>query len=227
MKPTLWLPGVVACALVVASPAAADQAKANPAADIADVYAWVDGGNLVLVMNVMPGATATSTFSDQVQYAFHLESAPAVGQDGKPATVVCTFDAQQRASCWVGASDYVTGDASSPDGLSSASGKLRVFAGPRANPMFFNLGGFKEAAAALSGAMPSLMFDAAGCPALDAATASVLVSMLQGTATGSQPGQNAFQGTNVLSLVVTVDKSLVTPGGPIVTVWGSTHQAGG
>ena len=36
---------------------------------------------------------------------------------------------------------------------------------------------------------------------------------------------DTFAGANVLSLVVQVDKDLVTAGGPLLSVWASTHIA--
>ena len=68
------------------------RALADPAADITDVYAFPSPqrpGHLVLVMNVLPLAAATSLFSDALSYRFRVRpvtpvtAAPAfaVGQD--------------------------------------------------------------------------------------------------------------------------------------------------
>ena len=54
-------------------------------------------------------------------------------------------------SCWLGTDEYVTGDASAITGLTSADGKLKVFAGLRADPFFFNLDGFHHAEATVEG----------------------------------------------------------------------------
>jgi len=140
--------------------------------------------------------------------------------------VICTFDASQAVSCWVGDKDYVTGDASDPKGLASASGKTRVYAGLRADPFFFNLEGFKDTVAAVDAAEGTLDFDGSGCPTINAATSQALVGLLQGTMMGAQPAKNFFETANVLSIVLEIDKSLVTTGGPIVAVWGSTHKGG-
>ena len=51
-----------------------------------------------------------------------------------------------------------------------------------------------------------------------------LVGQLQHGMDGAG-ASNTFAGSSVLSLVVEVDKALVTGGGPIVGVWGSTHAA--
>ncbi|TMA23646.1 MAG: DUF4331 domain-containing protein, partial [Deltaproteobacteria bacterium] len=72
---------------------------------------------------------------------FHTSSLSAFGSAaGSTQDIVCTFDAAQKLSCWAG-NEYVSGDASNPAGLASGSGKLRVFAGLRDDPFFFNLHG--------------------------------------------------------------------------------------
>jgi len=105
----------------------------------------------------------------------------------------------------------------------SADGKLRVFTGLRQDPFFFNLAGFRETCRIVAGAASGLTFDAAGCPALDEATATALVTQLQ-SAPGGGPAPDSFAGFNVISIVLEIDKSLVTPGGPIVAVEASTTQ---
>jgi hypothetical protein len=197
----------------------------DPASDITDVFAWTssDGTKLNLVMDVFPAATSAAKFSDVVQYVFHTTSTSAYGT---PATasedILCTFDASQVISCW-GGGEYVHGDASSTAGIASASGKLRVFAGLRDDPFFFNLDGFKATAKAVHDAAGSLTFDAAGCPALDPATSSALVNQLK-TAPGGGPPQDHFKGLNALAIVIQIDKTLVTKGGPTVGVWASTNK---
>jgi Domain of unknown function (DUF4331) len=235
-----WL--VVVATLSVAPTArAADHADgpaatADPAADITDVFAWTspDAARVHLVMDVFPnagpGPTATTgpaaaKFSNVVQYVFHTASSAGFGQAAAASEdVVCTFDAgtPQRASCWAG-DEYVTGDASSTSGVESASGKLRVFAGLRDDPFFFNLDGFKAVATAVHGAAATLTFDPAGCPALDVATSTALVTQL-GHAPGGGPPQDHFARNNVLALVLSLDRSLVTKGGSVVSVWGSTNR---
>ncbi len=37
-------------------------------------------------------------------------------------------------------------------------------------------------------------------------------------------GKDKFAGANVLSIVVSVDKAVVTPGGPVVAMWASTNR---
>jgi len=197
---------------------------ANAAADINDVYAWMtpDSTKVNLAMTVSPFATAGATFSPNTQYVLHVHSGAAFPATTAEQTIVCEFASATSAQCWAGASDYVSGDPSGAAGMTSANGRLKVFAGLRSDPFFFNLNGFQTAVATVKGAAASLTFDTAGCPALDAATSSVLVGQLQG-----EPGGGAavddFDGANTLAIVVQVDKAVVTTGGPTLAVWASTH----
>ena len=199
-------------------------ATAEPAADITDVFAWMspDASMVNLVMDVFPFAGATPQFSNAVQYVFHTSSRASFGAAvGGTVNVICTFDTAQNISCWAG-DEYVTGNASSTSGLSSASGKLKVFAGMRNDPFFFNLDGFKATVADVTAVKGSLTFDPNGCPMLDGPTATALVTQLKSAPDGGAP-QDHFLGANLLSLVVQLDKSILTAGGPVVCVWAATH----
>jgi len=205
--------------------------RADPTADINDLYTWMDGNNLVLAMTLFPAAMAASAdggagskFSNTVQYVIHTSSGATFNNTTAKEDVICTFDLAQKISCWVGTDEYVTGDASGTTGLASADGKVKVFAGIRADPFFFNLDGFKHAVASVETAASSLAFDPAGCPALDAPTAAVLRSQLQSAPDGGPPG-DFFAPLNGLAIVLSIDKSLVNRGGPIVSTWASTHRA--
>ena len=201
-------------------------ATADPSADITDVFAWMssDASKVILVMDVSPAATSTSQFSNSVQYVFHTSSRPSFGAAAAASlNVICTFDTAQTISCWAG-DEYLTGNAGSASGLTSASGKMTVFAGLRDDPFFFNLAGFKNTAATVTSAKSSLTFDNNGCPELNAATSALLVNQLQ-TAPDGGPPQDHFLDLNVLAIVVQLDKSILTAGGPLVSVWAATHVA--
>jgi hypothetical protein len=216
-------------------------AKAAPEADITDVYAWMnaDKSKTFLIMNVSPMATNASKFSDSVQYVIHLNSQSAYGATTgvKSVNIICTFDAAQKASCWLGpatltgistASDFATGDASDPKKpIVGMYDKLTVFAGLRDDPFFFNLEGFQatEALVEAAAAMPGFakLVDPSGCPHLDSTTAGALASQLSHAKDGS-PAKDFFAKLNVLSIVVSVPTADVTPGGPILGVWASTHR---
>jgi hypothetical protein len=201
-------------------------ATADPSADITDVFAWMssDASKVNLVMDVFPFATGTPMFSNTVQYVFHTSSRPSYGvAAAATVNVICTFNTAQTISCWAG-DEYVTGDASSTAGLTSASGKLKVFAGLRNDPFFFNLDGFKATAADVTAAKGSLSFDSNGCPLLDGPTSTALVTQLRTAPDGGAP-KDHFLAANLLALVVQLDKSVLTSGGPLVSVWAATHVA--
>jgi hypothetical protein len=228
-----WLKGALALSVLSAASwaMAADHidapgAIADPTADITDLYSWTDQGNVVFVLNVTPLAVNPGAkFSDKVQYVIHTESSAKFGMPGELVDIIVTFDANQKASVWVGEKGYVAGDASATTGLASADGKFKVFAGLRDDPFFFNLEGFKETVAIVDGAAASLMFDPAGCPKLDAATSAALVKQLK-SAKGGGAAVDFFAGKNVLSIVLSVDKSLLNAGGPIMSAWASTNVGG-
>jgi hypothetical protein len=201
----------------------APAAAADPAADITDVYAWMneDADRLQLIMNVYPMAGENASFSDAVQYVMHVNSSSAYGADQTETLVICQFYAANGIECWAG-DEYVYGDPTDTDGLVSESGNLRVFAGRRDDPFFFELTGFQEAVKLAVAAAPSLMFDDEGCPEINAATSELLVTQLQSGADSAE-GSNTFAGASVLSLAIELEKSVVDEGGPILAVWGSTH----
>jgi hypothetical protein len=204
--------------------------KADPTSDLTDVFTWVDGANTILILNVNPSATATTKFSDTVQYVLHTTSQATYGATTSVASdIMCTFDATQKISCWVGDDDYLTGDASAMGGIKSASGDTTVFAGLRDDPFFFNLSGFHDAEADVEAAASSLTFGADGCPAVSAAISTALVAYISKNAKGTMPATDFFSPSasysgNVLSIVLSVKTSLLTTGGPIVGVWASTNK---
>src|SRR5206468_1824829 len=124
-------------------------ASADPSTDINDVYAWMapSGGKVYLAMTVFPFATPTSKFSSSAYYVFHTASrARFLATQVMATDVVCVFDEGQRVQCWAGAdrASYVSGDATVPAGISSRNAKVRVYAGLRDDPFFFNLDGWNE-----------------------------------------------------------------------------------
>lgn len=230
MRSWLKWTGFIATLAMASTAVAADHLdspgpKMDPAADINDVYGFTDANNLVMAMTVFPVADATSKFSDSVQYAFHLDTGVQFGETTESMDVICTFDAAQMISCWVGSKDYVTGDASAQGGITSESGMLKVFAGLRGDPFFFNLQGFNDTVLTVEGAAGGLTFDAANCPNVDAATSGVLVGQLQGTNNGADPAVDFFKTLNTLAIVVSIDRSLLNPDHSLVSIWGSTHRA--
>jgi hypothetical protein len=224
-----WLKGCVGAGIITAASLAiaADHldgpgVTADPAADIADVFAWTRDGDVVLVLDTVPMATTQSRFSNAVQYVFHTTSGAKPGEVAARTDVVCTFDVSQRIQCWIGDRDYVAGDASSTNGLTSRSGRVKVFAGLRADPFFFNRDGFMDVVKTMMTDMPGMQLDASGCPKVDATMSHSLVTKLKTTKGG--PPQDFFAGKNVLSIVLEIDRALLTSGGPYVSVWASTNK---
>jgi hypothetical protein len=202
--------------------------KKDPPSDINDVYSWVANGKVVLVMTVSPAATKESKFSDKTQYVFHTTSGNAFGEAASKLDIVCTFDAAQMITCKAGegpglpVTDMVTGDASAEAGIESASKMIKVFAGLRKDPFYFNLEGFNKTVEIVTGA--GLPADVAGCPAVPAMTSMMLVTQLKSDAMGGPP-KDFFATLNGLAIVLELDKTLVTEGGPIMSIWGATHTA--
>jgi hypothetical protein len=125
-------------------------------------------------------------------------------------------------------------------------GKMKVFAGPRNDPFFFNIQGFRKVtgfvAANFTALAPTLA--AGGCPQLDgpgspvssAQVRALLKSQTDGTTAGvddfakggtaAAPLGIATLSGNVLALVVSVPKTALTNAGakPLLGVWASTHK---
>jgi hypothetical protein len=196
---------------------------ADPTADINDVYAFMSGtNNVIFAMTVFPNAPQGAQFSNTVQYVLHTMSGMAFGMATSSVDIIATFDVSQVVSLWVGQSEFVTGNGSQAGGLTSADGLVTVFTGLRADPFFFNLDGFKATVTDVIAAEP-LPTNDAGCPTLSAATSAILAKQLDSAPDGGPPG-NHFATFNTLAIVVQVDKSLVTQGGPLVSVWGATYS---
>jgi hypothetical protein len=273
----------IAATLATSSAQAADHqdgsgtALSDPATDITDVYAWMSSdtsasaGSVYLVMDVFPNATSGSLFSTTASYVFHTTSATGIlATSGVKRDVVCKFTgttAPQTASCWVvdpvavATTEYASGVATSAGApLTSVSKKLRVYAGPRNDPFFFNLTGFKNATSAVAAALASIpggttvvaSVDGNGCPALHSTPRNTVLTYLQKDCTGTASAKDSFRAMrsvdnadcaalmappalvhttqtqnealtgNVLSIVVSVDKSLLTSGGSALGVWGAT-----
>jgi hypothetical protein len=175
--------------------------------DITDVYAFqspANNANLVLVGNTQgllsPGATAGASFDENVMYEFNIDNngdnvedllIQCIVKNGMlrvigPAATNTPGIASTIIKNGLVTEARVTAYGSSPVVGTNANG-IKVFAGPRDDPFFFDLGRFKE--------------------------------VIGGTQTSFRnPGVDAFAGTNVMSLVVEVPKSLLGTS-PNINVW--------
>lgn len=226
------------------------------AADITDVYAWMstDGSRVYLVMDVQGanlGAVATTKFSDAVQYNFRIGSGAAFSATTTQmptSNILCKFDnaTPQNFECWgPGANgstsvEYVKDAVGNTAGKASTSGKMKVFAGYRDDPFYFNIRGFASVGSTVKGAYGGLTLDMAGCPTIPAMTSTNLVNGLKNTAVGNTtpgtddfgknglaplpPGTGGMTNGNILAIVVDIDKSLLTTGGTMLSVWASTNR---
>jgi hypothetical protein len=134
------------------------RALAGPQCDICDIYAFPSPErpeNLVLVMDVVPRATPTSTYSDAIRYRFRLRPASiagtgasagfAVADEDQEIVIDCVFDAARTNAA--GAVDQ-SGRCLTPfaepvhfrmnDESGGASSGVRVFAGLRSEPFFLD-----------------------------------------------------------------------------------------
>jgi hypothetical protein len=202
-----------------------DALAASPMADITDVYAWMNGTSFLnLIMDVSPKDNGSTSFGPSVLYVFHLTSKAGIGVNqpgGTETQVICRFASNTSVECWVVSGtttkDYVSGDPSNRAGVSSLLGKVKVFAGRRSDPSFWKFTSFNSAIATFRASLPSATVDGAGCPMGLGAQTLDLRTALAG-------GSDDFAATNVMAIVLQIDKSLINVTGNVaVGVWGSTH----
>ena len=222
MKKKILLSGLFGAVLVgsiiyaadhIDAPAVTGPGSTSPGNDITDIYAFqspADNSKMVFVLNTQgllsPAASATATFPSNVMYEFNIDNSGdnvedlviqclvqngkmrvygpvAVGTPGTVSTVRTSGPSTEVSVTAYGAA--------SPSTASNANG-IRIFAGPRDDPFFFDLVRFKE--------------------------------ILAGTQTGFRsPGVDSFAGTNVMSIVVEVPKTLLGTAATI-NVWGETKS---
>jgi Domain of unknown function (DUF4331) len=207
----------------------------DPMAQVTDVYAWMQSSQILnVVMDVSPGDDGSHSFGPGVTYVFHLTSraSPKVTSPTDVETrLICQFASSTSVQCWVTDPSsptsakpykaYLTGDPSKLAGAETTDHRLKVFAGRRSDPAFFNATGFAKAVSDYSLLAPSKVPDAAGCPIwLTGAQADALLVTDFGT------GGDTFAAANVMAIVVQIDTTLVNVApNAIITVWGATHAA--
>jgi hypothetical protein len=182
------------------------QTALDQAADLSDMYSFTspqDPNKLVLVMNAHAYAGEGTQFSDAVQYKFRIrEVDPATKKPGsREQSIVCTFgtggwfDATQDATCQ----------------FNLKSGSDTVTFKTRGNDQFQAGGsGSKGDLQAFAGVRSDTWF-------LDLGR---VLSFNQGKKVDQTPGSNGLANTNVLSIVVELNKSRV--GGPLLAVTSQT-----
>jgi hypothetical protein len=259
---------------------AAGGALNDPSVDVTDAFAWMSpdttttAGTVNLVLDVFPGASTTSQFSTTAKYVFHTQSkASYAATTAVKRDVICTFaGTPQQISCWIvdptnanAVVDYVSGDAtSSAAPLVSADSNIKAYTGPREDPFFFNLAGFRNATSTVAAAIKSYTggdhatyitgfhTGPTTCPVLTTVARTAVTTQIAKDCTGTgtaddffrKPDANADPATctsakpatvttatvnegftgNVLSIVLSVNKTLLTSGGPILGVWAATTK---
>ncbi|HNU88938.1 MAG TPA: DUF4331 family protein [Ferruginibacter sp.] len=204
---TLITGGIIYAADHIDTPAVTAQPT-----DITDLYVFraQDPNNLVFVANsqglLAPGSTAAAKFDENTVIEFNIDNNADNIED---LVIQCKYDAasnsmqvygpvapsekgtRSKLEGSVSASAVVTAYGAAPTIGTGGSG-VKVFAGPRDDPFFFDLNRYK--------------------------------AILAGTAPGfNNPGTDTFAGTNVLSVVVEVPKSLLGSAAS-VNVWLETKK---
>jgi hypothetical protein len=121
------------------------RATADPQADIADVFAFTspsDPTRVVLAMTVAPFASDAGSFSPSVDYAFRVQRVAALQPltlDGTTLDVVCTVDAGDGGAPTMTCHGPGGASGTAPVGqVDAGAGAMRVFAGLRSDPAFFD-----------------------------------------------------------------------------------------
>lgn len=192
---------------------------ANPQENIGDIYAWTasDGRHLNLIMDIVG-----HSFSDKLNYVFHIDSGPEFGRTAATAEIVCRFPEPTLADCRLGRVDRARGDASQVSGLEGVKHRFRVFAGLRDDPFFNNVKGTRAAyQVAYAALKQGVKKDAAGCPLFDPSTVQRILYEWRHTDGG--PATNFLAHWTTSALVISVDLDAVDRGGRILAVWDSTE----
>jgi hypothetical protein len=207
------LTAIVACAAsyLIAADHIDAPAVTGTGSDITDVYAFqspANANNMVFVVNVQgllaPSATAAASFDEEVMIEINIDNS-STKDNMEDLVIQAAFD-NGKVKVYGPAAPIETGITSTllkstpietnistygADPSFGESNGIKVFAGPRDDPFFFDLNQFK--------------------------------AIIGGTATSfNNPGTDAFAGTNVLSLVVEVPKSLLGSGA--VNIWATSNR---
>jgi hypothetical protein len=187
-------------------------AVTNQTTDITDVYAFraADPNNMVFVANTQgllsPGATGAAKFDANTLIEFNIDNNNDKVED---LVIQCIYDVstnsikaygpilpsekgtRSKIEGGVSAEVSVTPYGASP--IIANQNSIKLFAGPRDDPFFFDLNRFKM--------------------------------ILAGTSPGgfTNPGIDAFAGTNVMSIVIELPKTLLGGSG-MINVWLETKK---
>ena len=185
----------------------------NMPADITDLYVFraQDPNNLVFVANTQglltPGTTGAAKFDANTVIEFNIDNN---GDAIEDLVIQCKYNSSSnkmevygpvapsekgtRSKLEGSVTADVTVTAYGGTAITNVGGSgIKVFAGPRDDPFFFDLNRFKM--------------------------------IIAGTAPGfNNPGTDAFAGTNVMSVVVEVPKTLISSPTGKINVWLETKK---
>jgi hypothetical protein len=123
----------------------------DPAADINDLYVFMNPNNpgeMILIATVLPLADTNSRFSDAVEYRFNIKNL------GSSADKVISCRASGREDSLMRCElENMTGRkvfARFGNQTGNSGSRLRMFAGLRDDPFFFDLGAFRQTVATAS-----------------------------------------------------------------------------
>ena len=204
---------VVAGGIILAADHIDAPAVTNQSTDITDVYVFraENPDNLVFVANTQglltPGTTANAKFDDNTLIEFNIDNngdniedlvIQCISKNGKMKVYGPSVPRVTGTTSYINISDFTAQAEISKYGqapIISEQKGVKVFAGPRDDPFFFDLGAFQQ--------------------------------IIAGTATSfNNPGTDTFAGTNVMSIVVEVPKSMLGGNGTI-NVWAESKKKSG
>ena len=205
--------GIIYAADHIDAPAVTGPGSVSLGNDITDVYAFqspADNSKMVFVINTQGllsmSASAAASFPSNVMYEVNIDNTgdnvedlviQCLIQNGKMRVYGPVAPGTTGSSSTVKTSGpvtevNVTSYTSATPNIATNSNGIKVFAGPRDDPFFFDLVRFKE--------------------------------IIAGTQTSFRsPGVDTFAGTNVMSIVVEVPKSMLGTAATI-NVWGETKS---
>ncbi len=142
---------LLASSLLVGSVYAADHLDSplvtnDPAADLNDIYAFVnpnDASELIVIATMSPIAGPTTQFSDAVEYRFHIANNASPSESHE---ILCSFPNVGTIEC-TGPSASAAGGLV---GQINSGQNMRVYAGLRDDPFYFDLGAFTQTVATLT-----------------------------------------------------------------------------
>jgi len=178
--------------------AEAPGAAADPAADIADFYAWHTDNDTVVVALTFAGLASPgdpATYDTEVLYGFHIDNNLDNASD---IDIWCRFGTNMAGDTWGVQCMNVPGAGAALEGeveteiVDMDDDAVKIWAGPREDPFFFDLSGYQE----------TLM---TGDIAFDS-------------------DNDDFAGTNVTAIVIEMDAATAAAEGTELQTWATTAR---